>query len=234
MYGISSRVSVLATGIEPERFNKISRSEARQQLDWPSDTVTVISIGRLALEKNWEVLLRSFQAVVRDEASLLRLVVIGDGEERESLEGLCVKLGIHAHVEFVGSVSPDKIPLYLAASDIFGFASTTETQGLATLEAMAAGLPIVAVDASGTSDVVTDGQEGFLAPCDHEALAAQLKKLVRNRMLRLRFGAVGRRRAESLCVTAQSSQLEEIYRTTIEDFKSGYRVLHARETDSLF
>src|SRR3990172_9587449 len=110
----------------------------------------------------------------------MRLVLIGDGPDKRALELLAAELGIAERVTFTGQVPFDEIPAYLKAADIFSFASVTETQGLVTIEAMAAGLPVVAVDGSGTHDIVDHGKEGFLAENDPNALAAAINEMLSN------------------------------------------------------
>lgn len=221
-YGISSRISVVPTGVDRGRFGQLDREQARQRLGWPDEDVVVVSVGRLAREKNWELLLLSFgQAVKGTEAA--RLVAIGGGEEQARLEALAAELGIADRVAFTGALPPESIPTYLAASDIFCFASVTETQGLVTLEAMASGLPVVAVDASGTRDVLRDGREGFLTACEGEALARGLRAMIDDASLRRRFSGAALQRSSRFDIASQSRRLEEVYRTAIADYAAGYR-----------
>ncbi|MCA9778332.1 MAG: glycosyltransferase [Candidatus Eremiobacteraeota bacterium] len=223
IYGISKRVSVLATGVELAQFGQLTRQQARRELGWSLEPLTVVSVGRLAKEKNWELMLRAFREVAIEEPSV-QLTIVGGGEEKGSLERFCAELGIAEQVTFTGPVLYEEISTYLSACDIFCFASVTETQGLATLEAMASGLPVVAVEASGTSDVVTHGKEGFLTACDYKALGAQLRRLVTDRELRESFGQAGRKHAGGYSVESQSACLEEIYRVALADYEAGYRV----------
>lgn len=222
-YGINSRVTVVPTGVDASRFGLLSREQARERLGWPPEDMVVVSIGRLAREKNWELLFAAFKTAT-DNGPSARLVVIGGGEERPRLKTLCSELGIAERVTFTGNVAAESVPLYLCASDIFGFASTTETQGLVTLEAMASSLPVVAVSASGTKDVLTDGSEGFLTSCDSQSLGMGLKRLLADPALRQRFGESGLRRSAEFGIASQSARLEEVYRVAIEDYAAGYRV----------
>jgi 1,2-diacylglycerol 3-alpha-glucosyltransferase len=139
----------------------------------------MISVGRLAPEKNWTTLMHA-AALVLKEYPRFRLVLIGDGQDRKELEGLARELGIRRRVTFTGALPFSEIPAYMKAADLFGFASVTETQGLATLEAMAARLPVVAVDASGTRDILKHGKQGYLVENTAEALGAAIKKLLSN------------------------------------------------------
>ena len=157
----------------------------REKRRW-GDEIVLISVGRLAKEKNFETLLRA-AALVMKERSHVRLVIIGGGLEEKSLTKLAAELGIAGQVEFTGTVPYEDVPSYLKAADIFCFASVTETQGLVTMEAMAAGLPIVAVDATGTSDAVDDGQDGLLTENNPAALAAALEQVIDDQALRQRL-----------------------------------------------
>jgi glycosyltransferase involved in cell wall biosynthesis len=113
---------------------------------------------------------------------------------------------------------------YYPAAELFCFASITETQGLVTLEAMASGLPIVAVDANGTRDVLTDGREGLMVACEAVALSAALGVLLEDPEKRRVMGAAGRARARDFDLGAQATMMENVYRTAIADYQSGYRV----------
>ncbi len=159
-YGVTSRVTVIPTGLDLQKYAQADGEAVRRARGWNNDRV-LISAGRLAREKNWETLLKAMPAVIEQHPQA-RLVILGEGEERASLETLATKLGIRERVEFTGSVPFNEVPAYLKAADLFCFASVTETQGLVTLEALAAGLPVVAVDANGTRDVVAN-EPGRLA-----------------------------------------------------------------------
>jgi glycosyltransferase involved in cell wall biosynthesis len=222
-YGITKRVSVVATGVDRAVFQCSDRQLAREEMGWDEGHTVLVSVGRLAREKNWELLFEAFQKALHRHPSA-RLLVIGGGEEQERLQSFCAGLAIEGQVTFTGSVPFAVIPRYLCAADLFCFASVTETQGLVTLEAMASGLPVVAVDASGTRDVLTDGREGFLTDLDSRALADKLCLLITDPDLRKRFAQAASRRAADFDIAAQAARLEDVYHIAIEDYRSGYRV----------
>jgi glycosyltransferase involved in cell wall biosynthesis len=147
--------------------------------------------------------------------------VIGDGEERQALEDHATDLNIADKVEFIGIIPFADIPGYLKAADLFCFASLTETQGLVTMEAMAAGLPVVAVDASGTRDVVEDGAQGFLTLNDPEALARAIEHMVRDKALRERCRASAWKKAQTFEMKHQAEKLVEVYHQAIADKQAG-------------
>jgi glycosyltransferase involved in cell wall biosynthesis len=217
-YGLQDGYSVLPTGINLEPFRNADGKSLRAKMGW-QDEMIVISVGRLAPEKNWETLLHAFARVKRAHPTA-RLVLIGDGSLRESLESLASGLGITASVTFTGALPFEEIPRYLKAADVFAFASVTETQGLVTLEAIAAGLPVVAVDGPGTRDVVEHGKQALLAANDPDALARGLDELLTNAELRRRFRNSALKRARFFDIRYLGKQVISVYEQALQDKKA--------------
>jgi 1,2-diacylglycerol 3-alpha-glucosyltransferase len=228
-YGLEERYTVVPTGTNLEPFLHADGETLRKEKGWQDETV-LISVGRLAPEKNWETLVQAF-AKVDPAHSNLRLVLIGDGPARESLQTLAAELGIADRLTFTGSVPFDEVPAYLKAADAFIFASVTETQGLVTIEAMAAGLPAVAVDGSGTRDIVEHGKEGFLVENDSNALAEGIHKLLSNPRQLKHFSHNALRKAKTFDVNQLSKQLLSVYEQAIQDKKENlYVTLNTEDT----
>lgn len=207
--GVEGDITTIPTGIDLEPFRKAEGDIIRKQRGWGDDTV-LISIGRLAKEKSFDTLLEAAAIVMRDHPSV-RLAIIGSGMEERSLKKLAHELGIANRVDFVGKVPYEDVPSYLKAADIFYFASTTETQGLVTMEAMAAGLPIVAVDATGTHDAVTNGKEGLLTKDDSAALAQAATLVIDNQELREQLVEGGTARIEWFNIEHQAQRMLKVY-----------------------
>jgi 1,2-diacylglycerol 3-alpha-glucosyltransferase len=218
-YGFSEQVTTIPTGIDFSNYENTCRNSHRAEHGWNDDTV-LISVGRLALEKNWETLLDAAAPVIRKYPGV-RLVILGEGAEHRNLLEQAHGLGIAENVELPGRIGPEDVPNWLAAADVFCFASVTETQGLATLEAMAAGLPVAAVEASGTSDCVQDGEQGFLTPDDSVALGAAIEKLVVDPDLRNRMGSAARGTASEYDITQQAGRLLGVYAEAKEAARAG-------------
>ncbi|MEW5958438.1 MAG: glycosyltransferase family 4 protein [Chloroflexota bacterium] len=217
-YGITRQVTTIPTGIDLEPYQAANRQEMRRKLGWGEEKI-LISIGRLAEEKNWETLLAAAAQVMQQRPEV-RLVIIGGGDERRALEKQAKTLGVTGRVEFTGVIPFDEVPPYLKAADLFVFASVTETQGLVTMEAMAAGLPVVAVAASGTGDVVAAGQEGLLTDNDSQALAQAIERVIGDEALRQRLSQAARQKAKSLDSKLQAQKLVEVYQQAIADKKA--------------
>lgn len=226
-YGVESMTTVVPTGIDLEPYQKASGQSIRQEHAWEDETI-LISVGRLAKEKNWDRLLEAVSMVMQSHDGI-RLAILGDGPYRKELGKQAGKLGIAEKVEFVGKVPFDEIPNYLKAADMFCFASTTETQGLVTVEAMAAGLPVVAVDATGTSDVITHEEDGLLTPDDSHALAEAISKVLANQDLMARLKEASLKKAQSYKIELQAKKLLEVYEQARETKKAGQHVPLAEE-----
>lgn len=221
-YGLDDLYTVIPTGTNLEPFLTADGKALRREKGWEKETV-LISIGRLAPEKNWDTLLQAF-AKVAPEYPDLRLVLIGDGPAKDSLQQLSSDLGVAGRVTFTGALPFAEIPSYLKAANVFAFASVTETQGLVTIEAMAAGLPVVAVDGSGTRDIVEHDKQGFLVENDPEALAEGLRKILSDPQRIKRFSNNALKKARTFDVNVLGKQLVDVYEQAIEAKKQNKSV----------
>jgi 1,2-diacylglycerol 3-alpha-glucosyltransferase len=222
LYGVTEQVTVLPTGIDTAPYRSADGVAIRKKEGWVNDRV-LISAGRLAKEKNWETLIKA-AAEVLQETQNVRLVILGDGDERRELEKLSKRLGVADKINLPGLVPFEEVPNYLAAADLFCFASTSETQGLVTMEAMAAGLPVVAVDASGTSDVVEPGQSGLLTGNDSHELAQAILQVLQEDDLRESLKAAGLNRVKAFDIKQQADRMVEVYEKAFEAHKNGRHI----------
>ncbi|MDE6626018.1 MAG: glycosyltransferase family 4 protein [Lachnospiraceae bacterium] len=143
-YGVKREVHVIPTGISLEKFAKPDKrrvNELRLQLGIPDNRLVLLYVGRLSSEKNISELLTYLHKTENKEETVLLLV--GDGPEREALERQVKELQMESRVIFAGMVPFDNIEDYYALGDIFVSGSTSETQGLTYIEALAAGLPLL-------------------------------------------------------------------------------------------
>lgn len=154
----------------------------------------IVSVGNLRREKGHSTLLRAFLSIA-GEIPNARLVLVGDGPERATLERQAQAFGLKDRVDFEGAVN-DVWP-YLAEADVFVLPSRSEALGIAVLEAMAAGAPVVASAVGGVPELIEDGVSGTLVPAeDEEALALSLRRLLKSPQERSRLGEAGREKAQ--------------------------------------
>lgn len=165
---------VISNGVSSDGL-KTDRQILRQELGWgPADRV-VLSIGRLSPEKGYDDLLRAFAAAKLPSA---HLVLVGGGPEHEALHALHRELGLNGRVTFAGV--QHEVARWLAAADLYVQPSRREGLPLALLEAMAAGVPVIATSVGDVGHLITDGQDGHLVPSnDPTALAAKLSAVLR-------------------------------------------------------
>ena len=172
--------------------------------------VTLLSVGRLRAPTDFVTLVRAMAGL---EA---RLRIAGDGPDRPALEAEIDRLGLSDHVELLGT--RDDVPELLASSDVFVLSSDSEGLPMSVLEAMAAGLPVIASAVGGVPEAVRDGETGALVPPgDSAALARALRRLVADPALRERLGDAGRRRVE------QEFSLERFEREHLELYRKRVR-----------
>lgn len=161
-YGIERHVHVIPTGIDLARFTAESTEEKRlaikKQLGIPEENRILLYVGRLAREKNLEELLQYF---AKQSTQALTFVIVGDGPYRGALEQMASELGIRDSVCFTGMVPPEQIGDYYHIGDLFVSASTSETQGLTYIEALASGLPALCRRDACLDGVILNGYNGW-------------------------------------------------------------------------
>jgi glycosyltransferase involved in cell wall biosynthesis len=181
------RVEVLARGVDAELFSPARRDPAlRRHWGVGEEGLAVLYVGRLAPEKNLDLLARAFQAIAahRPEA---KLVVVGEGPM-----AACWRRD-HPEFVFCGARRGEDLAAHYASADCFLFPSLTETFGNVVLEAMASGLPVVGYDEAAVAECVEDGVNGLSCPPgDEEAFIAQACRLATDASLRLRLGIAAR------------------------------------------
>lgn len=217
-YGAKARVEVLPNAIDTSRFHKGAAStDWRSRLGISQLATVSLSAGRLAREKSLDFLLRCFARLPSSSAQEQVLVIVGDGSERSHLERLAGELGIGSRVRFTGALPYAEMPSIYAACDLFAICSTTEVKPLVVLEALASGLPVLAVAACGTADTLHHGVDGWLCPPREEAFCEGWLALAGDASFRRRLGAAARQTAQAYSTEIYLRRLLELYTEMIKD-----------------
>ncbi|BAZ92986.1 glycosyltransferase [Thiohalobacter thiocyanaticus] len=188
----ASKLTVVHNGIPDLKLDPGVREAIRREWGFGPEHTLIGVASRLDPVKGLEYLLQAFAGVAQDHLGA-RLVLMGDGTVRSDLEAQAGALGIRDRVLFTGMRAD--VPQCLAALDVFALPSLAEYHSIGLLEAMRAGLPIVATDVGGNTESVRDGQEGLIvAPADAVGLKSALARLLDDRDLCARLGQAARSR----------------------------------------
>ncbi|MCB2205410.1 glycosyltransferase family 4 protein [bacterium] len=213
------RIHIIPFGIDLTQFKAMPDGDmARKQYGLKTDVPVVGTVGRLDRGKGQEFLFRA-AALLREQGTEVQLLIVGEDTRAESqeygsmLRDLAAKLAIADAVTFAGFAS-SVVPAY-AAMDVFALTSLSETYGMVTIEAMAAGLPVVGSDSGGTPEILQHGMSGLLVPPrDPQALSEALARLLGNPDEQLRLGVAARTHAnKAFSHYAQCSAYEKLYAT---------------------
>ncbi|HVU23059.1 MAG TPA: glycosyltransferase [Opitutus sp.] len=210
--GVEVPVRVVPTGIEVTAFARGDGARFRRLAGIPAEAFVVGHVGRLAPEKNLEFLARAVAMAVKRVAGA-RFLVVGGGPSEENLRAVFGKCGAGDRLVLAGRHAGRALADAYRAMDVFAFASFTETQGMVLAEAMAAGRPVVALNANGVREVVRDGRNGFLLARDagERRFAAALGRLQRDAELRARCGDEARRTAARFSRERSAERALEFY-----------------------
>lgn len=190
-YGVGTPATVLPTGLALEEFARGDGPRFRQAHGIGAAQPTLVTVSRLALEKNIGFLLQVARRLV-DEFPDLLFIIAGEGPDAERLKKLAQSLGLQGNVRFFGNLDRRTALLdCYRAGDVFVFASPTETQGLVLIEAMALGVPIVSTAVMGTATVLRDARSAVVSREDVGEFTACVAQLLRSPVRRAELSAAG-------------------------------------------
>ena len=219
-YKYERNVHIIPTGIEIERFykEKISLSKIntkKTELGITNNDLIVLFVGRVASEKSIDFLINNHNNLLKKNKNI-KLLIVGDGPDLEEYKKFCKKYKIEDKIIFTGKVPWEDIPLYYNLSDIFVTASHTETQGLTVVEAMAASLPVVALDDESFRNTVIDELTGYLFKNKKEYINRMLE-LINDKEKRIKMGNQGRINSESYSSKYFAERVLKVYELALKD-----------------
>ncbi len=221
-YKFEKNIHIIPTGIEVDRFfkenvNKKEVDRLRKNLNLSKRDTVIIFVGRLAQEKNIEFLLNAEKKIINNHSNI-KLLIVGDGPDKEKLEMFSRKLGIEKNVIFTGKVAWDDMPVYYQLANFFATASKTETQGLTVIEAMAAGITPVCIHDEAFLTAITDNLNGFIFDNIDEYVEIILK-LEKNKQERAKISGQARIQAEHFSSAQFADNVLVVYNKAIENRK---------------
>jgi len=164
--GVTKPIEVIPTGIDTEAFKSGQGALFRMRTKIPEDALVIGHVGRLAPEKNLIYLAKAAAAAISEKLPSAYFLVVGSGPSEGEIKDIFLQKQVHNHLVLTGKLTGRDLYDAYNSMDLFVFSSKSETQGMVLAEAMAAGKPVIALNASGVREVVKDGENGRLLSAD--------------------------------------------------------------------
>ncbi len=202
-------ITVLPDGLELDRFVHTNRP-------LNSSCIRILTVGRLIPRKGFQYLIRAVPKIIQSDKYPFKIEIIGDGPYQVELKKLVHQLRIGVYIQFSGSVDYEELPRKYHRSDIFTLCSSAEGMPLVVLEAMGAGLPIVASRVQGIEDLVTYGENGYLVSAGNiEEIAEKIVALINQPHKRLQMGRASYQKVQPYDWKNIAESYLEIYQRSI-------------------
>jgi glycosyltransferase involved in cell wall biosynthesis len=218
-YDVTTPIEVIPTGVPlpcADDVSEAAQRKARARWNIPFSAPLLLYVGRIAQEKNLELLLDAFEAIAAQfpEAYLL---IVGGGPHLEECQAKGEAMACGSQIIFAGPVERDDLDPVYAAADLFVFGSSTETQGMVVAEARAAGTPCVVVNEGGACEAVRDGEDGLIVPPEPEAFAGALRRLLQHPERIAVMSEQCRRNALRFTPSVMAERVLAVYQHTLDD-----------------
>ncbi len=215
-YRVKTPVTIIPTGVPLHRFEQGDPGWLRQHYNIPTQNKILLFVGRLTKEKNLEFLIDAF-ARIKASHPETTLVLTAQGPLEDDLKKQVVNLGLSLEkdIVFTGALPFDTLVNVYFSADLFVFSSVTETQGLVLIEAMAAGLPVVAVRANGVNDMVDHDINGKLTACEVDEFARAVGELLSDPILYAEYKQNALLKANKLSAANMARKLETVYEISL-------------------
>jgi glycosyltransferase involved in cell wall biosynthesis len=214
----AEKIRLIYHGVDMQKFNPQKREQKLRDDLGLFESPTVISVRMLEPLYDVESLVKAMPLIIK-QVPETKLIIAGEGEQRDYLEKLAGSLGISSAIRFVGQIGHDELPKYLASANVY--VSTSLSDGgiaVSTLEAMASGLPVVVTDCGDIKKWITDGENGFIVPVKApEAIAAKVIYLLGTGDTRMKFGRLAREVVENRAdYEKEMLKVERLYQQLID------------------
>ncbi len=215
-YNVTKPVEVIPTGIRLGRFQEKDGNRFRKMKGYKPEDQVVLFMGRVAEEKNIDFLMRVVHRL-KPRVPNLQFLIAGEGAAKKNLEKMTVDLGMVDYVHFAGYLSKEDWRDCYAGSDLFVFASITETQGLVVTEAMAAETPVVAVGEMGIKDVMASGKGGLVTKLNEDEFADAVYRMLTDKALYQQKKSETLEEADKWSSTSMAKRMLEAYEKILKN-----------------
>lgn len=234
-YGVKKPIYVIPTGLDLDRFRyenmeEQKRRAIREKYHLDEDTPLIIYLGRIAAEKSIDVIIDGVKHIQTENC---KVMIVGGGPSLEDLKEQAQKLGVSDRMIFTGPVPAEEVPAYYQISDAFVSASTSETQGMTFIEALASGLPLFARPDEVLEQLVDEGRSGFYfsTPEEFAQKADAYLAMPKEKKQEMKKEAIERSMRYDMHEFAH--QVEVVYRKVIDEYQEDYEVTKIRVLDDV-
>ena len=201
------RIEVIPNGVDVRVFTRRGKVETQKYV--------ILSVGRLEKVKGHRYLIEAFGRI-KQEIPGARLILVGDGSERNNLEKQTQELGLEKEVEFVGEVRHEELPRWHWGANVFVMPSLSEGFGITAIEAMAAGVPLIATRVGGLVDIVRDGETGMLVePRNSQQIQQAVVRVLEDKVYADKLVQNATHKAEEFDWQKSTRKVRSIYRSMI-------------------
>jgi glycosyltransferase involved in cell wall biosynthesis len=217
-YRIKKEIVVIPNAIDINIFRKKNEQKVellKKELQLTQGDIVILYVGRVSLEKNIDKIIKAL-AIIRDKKiDNFQFIVVGEGTAVKQLKNLADSLKLTERIKFVGAINREMVIDYYQIADVFAFSSTSETFGMVIIEALASGLPVLAVKAPGAVDIIRNGFNGILVEDDISQFAEQLRNLIQNKELRQKLSLNALQNVQHYSTDTVTDQILDLYNKLI-------------------
>ena len=223
--GVRQPIAVIPTGIHLADYTHPASNRTLEKLGIDPKRQIILSVGRLAKEKNIWRLLEVFN-LVHQALPDVQLVLVGPGPEEEAVRQWLIDHQLTQDVIVTGRLEPDRLKPLFGRADVFFFPSLTDTQAIVVVEALAAGTPAVVSNQNGPATIVIHNRTGFVCSDRTEAYTQELTRLLTDQALRTTMGAAAREDARRYADDATARAMAETYQSVLHRYSLKSPLIH--------
>ena len=217
--GLTNNMMVISNGIDLHKFKKTSKDKALMNKYSITDNLPIfLFVGRMEHDKNIDLLLKAIKIALSQ--TKFKVLLVGRGKDDKALMKMSKKLGLEESVVFTGRIDDDELEKMYSLADIYLATGSAELQGIAVMEAMTAGLPVLAINAIALPELVIDGVNGYLFEKDEYNLAEKIIKILKNKSEWHKMSQKSLEIINGHGINKSMSLFEETYRKVISDYKA--------------
>lgn len=236
-YGIKTKIQVIPTGLELQQFKSSNYSykqlkKIRNEIGIKENELMFIYLGRIASEKSIDILIKGFKKI-KENNTPAKLVLVGGGPELDNLKKLVNELDLNDYCLFLGKKDHKEVPLYYCASDCFVSASTTETQGMTYVEALASGLPLICKKDEVLEDVLIENEDGYFFNDENDFSDAIIKFVTLAKEERKNMSNNSLRIADLYDADLFANNMAKLYEDVIEEFADDFIIDKVKLKDDI-